>query len=79
MKIKLCGMFRDCDIDYANEAKPDYIGFILGFPKSHAGPGCPRDKSNEARHSPESALPSPPCGPSCGLWYQAAFRRVALP
>ena len=35
MKIKLCGMFRDCDIDYANEARPDYIGFILGFPKSH--------------------------------------------
>ncbi len=35
MKIKLCGMFRDCDIDYANEAKPDYVGFILGFPKSH--------------------------------------------
>jgi len=33
MKIKLCGMFRDCDIDYANEAKPDYVGFILGFPK----------------------------------------------
>lgn len=35
MKIKLCGMFRNCDIDYANEAKPDYVGFILGFPKSH--------------------------------------------
>lgn len=35
MKIKLCGMFRDCDIDFADEAKPDYIGFILGFPKSH--------------------------------------------
>lgn len=35
MKIKLCGMFRDCDIDYANEAKPDYVGFILGFTKSH--------------------------------------------
>ena len=35
MKIKLCGLFRDCDIDYANEAGPDYIGFILGFPKSH--------------------------------------------
>ena len=35
MKIKLCGMFRACDIDYANEAKPDYVGFILGFPKSH--------------------------------------------
>lgn len=35
MKIKLCGMFRDCDINYANEAKPDYVGFILCFPKSH--------------------------------------------
>lgn len=34
-KIKLCGMFRDCDIDYVNEAKPDYIGFIVMFPKSH--------------------------------------------
>lgn len=34
-KIKLCGMFRDCDIDYVNEAKPDFIGFIVMFPKSH--------------------------------------------
>lgn len=34
-KIKICGLFRDCDIDYVNEAKPDYIGFILNFPKSH--------------------------------------------
>lgn len=35
VKIKLCGMFRDRDIDYVNEAKPDYIGFIVMFPKSH--------------------------------------------
>lgn len=35
MRIKLCGMFRECDIDFANEAKPDYIGFVMGFPKSH--------------------------------------------
>lgn len=35
MKIKLCGMFRDEDIDYVNEAQPDYIGFIVMFPKSH--------------------------------------------
>ncbi|MCM1334739.1 MAG: phosphoribosylanthranilate isomerase [Bacteroides sp.] len=34
-RIKLCGMFRECDIDYANEALPDYVGFILFFPKSH--------------------------------------------
>lgn len=35
MKIKLCGMFRDRDIDYVNEALPDYVGFIVMFPKSH--------------------------------------------
>lgn len=35
MKIKLCGLFRECDIDYANEALPDYAGFIVMFPKSH--------------------------------------------
>lgn len=34
-KIKLCGMFRNSDIDYVNEAQPDYVGFIVMFPKSH--------------------------------------------
>lgn len=34
-KIKICGLFRSCDIDYVNEAKPDYCGFIINFPKSH--------------------------------------------
>lgn len=29
MKIKLCGMMRECDIAFANEAKPDYVGFIF--------------------------------------------------
>ena len=32
-KIKICGLFRDCDIDFVNEAMPDYIGFV--FAKSH--------------------------------------------
>lgn len=35
VKIKLCGMFREQDIEYVNAAKPDYIGFIVMFPKSH--------------------------------------------
>lgn len=35
VKIKLCGMYRECDIDYVNEAQPDYVGFIVMFPKSH--------------------------------------------
>lgn len=29
MKIKICGLFRDVDIDYVNEALPDYIGFVF--------------------------------------------------
>jgi phosphoribosylanthranilate isomerase len=29
MKIKICGLFREEDIDYANEALPDYIGFVF--------------------------------------------------
>ncbi len=28
-------MFREEDIQYANIAAPDYIGFILNYPKSH--------------------------------------------
>ncbi len=28
-RIKLCGMMRDCDIDFANEAKPDFVGFVF--------------------------------------------------
>ena len=34
-KIKICGLYRTEDIDYVNEAKPDYAGFIIHFPKSH--------------------------------------------
>ena len=33
-KIKICGLTRPCDIDFVNEAKPDFCGFILGVPKS---------------------------------------------
>lgn len=28
-KIKLCGLKRACDIEWANELKPDYIGFVF--------------------------------------------------
>lgn len=33
MKIKLCGLRRECDIEYVNELLPEYIGFIFA-PKS---------------------------------------------
>ena len=32
--IKICGMTRDADIRYDNEYEPDYVGFVLFFPKS---------------------------------------------
>ena len=28
-KIKLCGLSRPCDIEIANELKPEYIGFVF--------------------------------------------------
>ena len=33
MKIKICGLFREEDIEYVNEAMPDFVGFV--FAKSH--------------------------------------------
>ncbi|HIV02262.1 MAG TPA: phosphoribosylanthranilate isomerase [Candidatus Aphodoplasma excrementigallinarum] len=32
-KIKLCGLWRPCDIEYANALMPDFIGFVFA-PKS---------------------------------------------
>lgn len=29
VKIKICGLMRECDIEYVNRLKPEYIGFIF--------------------------------------------------
>ncbi|MDR2098353.1 MAG: phosphoribosylanthranilate isomerase [Spirochaetaceae bacterium] len=29
MKVKICGLFREEDIDFVNDAKPDYAGFVF--------------------------------------------------
>ena len=34
MKVKMCGLYRPEDIAYANEVRPDYVGFVF-YPKSH--------------------------------------------
>lgn len=52
VKIKLCGMFRECDIDYVNEALPDYVGFIVMFPKSHRNIDLETAKRLKARLDP---------------------------
>lgn len=33
-KVKMCGLFRDEDIEFVNEIKPEYIGFVF-YKKSH--------------------------------------------
>lgn len=33
-KIKICGLFRDEDVEAVNAAMPDYCGFIINYPKS---------------------------------------------
>jgi len=38
VKIKICGLFREQDIDYVNEAKPDYAGFVFAESKRKVSP-----------------------------------------
>ena len=38
LKIKICGLFREQDIDYVNEAKPDYAGFVFAESKRKVSP-----------------------------------------
>lgn len=39
MKIKICGLFRDIDIDYVNEAMPDFIGFVFAKSRRQVSAG----------------------------------------
>ena len=34
-KIKICGLKRECDIDFVNSALPDYIGFVFANTKRY--------------------------------------------
>lgn len=34
-KVKICGLYRDEDIEMVNELLPDYVGFVINYPKSH--------------------------------------------
>lgn len=52
-KIKICGLSRPCDIDFVNEARPDWCGFIIGFPKSHRNVTPEQVRALTARLAPE--------------------------
>lgn len=51
-KIKICGLSRDCDIDFVNGAKPDYAGFVVNFPKSRRNVSPDTVKKLAARLAP---------------------------
>lgn len=51
-RIKCCGMFRDQDIVAVNEARPDFCGFIVDFPKSHRSVSPERAAELAARLAP---------------------------
>jgi phosphoribosylanthranilate isomerase len=38
MMIKICGLSREQDIDYINEARPDYCGFVFAESKRQVSP-----------------------------------------
>ena len=38
MQVKICGLSREQDIDFVNEAKPDYIGFVFTESKRQISP-----------------------------------------
>lgn len=38
MKVKICGLRREEDINYVNELKPDYVGFVFAKSKRQVTP-----------------------------------------
>ncbi len=52
-KIKLCGLKRLCDIEYANELLPEYIGFVFALKsKRYVSP----EKAAELRRNLDSRI-----------------------
>ena len=51
-KIKICGLSRECDIDYVNRAQPDHIGFILRYPQSRRNVSAARASQLRAKLDP---------------------------
>ena len=53
MKIKFCGLYQDAHIAYANEIKPDYVGFVF-WNKSRRY--VTADKARELRNQLNSSI-----------------------
>lgn len=51
-KVKFCGLTRLCDIDFANELKPEFVGFVFA-PQSRRYVTPEHARELKARLSPE--------------------------
>lgn len=67
-KIKICGLFRDCDIQYVNETRPDFAGFVF-YPPSHRYVTKEQMKAFREILSPQI--------PAVGVFVDAPIKQVA--
>ncbi len=51
-RIKICGLSRLCDVDFVNESRPDFAGFIINFPKSRRNISAERAAELSSRLAP---------------------------
>ena len=58
MKVKMCGLYRPEDIDYANEVQPDYVGFVF-YEKSHRAVTKEQAAESPAEAFCDIRLPAP--------------------
>ena len=52
-KVKICGMVTEEDIAIVNETRPDYVGFVLEFPKSKRNCSVERARQLIKRLNPD--------------------------
>ena len=53
-KIKLCGMMKPCDIEYANRVKPDLVGFIFANTRRKISP----EQAKQFREALDAEIPA---------------------
>jgi phosphoribosylanthranilate isomerase len=54
VKIKLCGLKRNCDIVWANELRPDYVGFVFAGQRRRVDD----NQAAELRHILDQQIPA---------------------
>jgi len=53
-RLKICGLFREADISYANAVRPDYVGFVFAPSKRQVT----REKAAELRKLLDPSIPT---------------------